>query len=925
MALLLPMREIGCCFCHGGTLLPMQTNRTSGWFQPRNAGLLVALGASLLVSSTSRAADVFAPGVMKVEFFNALDGVDINTLLGADKYVNNTPDAVQYTTSFTSPNGYGDNYGSRVSGFLTPTVSGDYDFFIRADDQAQLYISTDDKLANAVVVAEELSGCCQAFLEPGVPETTQAPITLVAGKRYYIYALLKEGGGGDWMEVAWRKTGDTTAAGSLKPLAGSVIGTFAPPGTVSITGQPVAVTTIEGVKAKFSVAVTVNSVSSAAYQWRKNGADIAGANSASYQTPILAVSDSGAKYSVKVSVPGAEVVSSEVVLTVNKDTVPPALVSAGAVKHGTGDFDVAVIFDEAVDPATVVAANFTLSAGTIKSVRYVKNSSTLDSFEQGAVITASGLTQGNAYSATVKNVSDLKGNKITSANINFTVSKLVWTALGAGDTAEFPAAALAVADNGFNLNSGGNAFWGTSDDVTFVYEEITGDFDKIARLEGQDASSQWARAGLHARTTLDTGDTAARYQQVHGNPTIKADGGASNYAYETNRRLNIGGATSSSSGGGTPAYPHAWLRLRRSGDVIHMYRSDNAITWTEFTPTDFNPADGSNVDGPLPAKMYVGPVFGPENGNIDAAFKGIWTAKIRDYSDYKPSKPAGKQTYSIGLNFQDSNTPNGLGPKEVAGVGSIAQANWNNMEAIAASTAPVSVSADVAGVAKSSTATVEWTCPNTWESTGRGEENNNFVGSDRVLMTGYLDTGGASTTKVTLNNLPADLTGAAGGYDVVLYAQGGVAKADRGGGYRITDLNGTELKPVVLGMSDDSPTDFVQLKSADATAHPKGTYAVFKGLTAKGIIVEGSTENGWASGSTPRAPINGLQLVVPSGAVDAAVTEKPTISAKGSVITFTGTLQGSGTVNGSYSDVAGAKSPYTVPAGAAQGFFRARQ
>lgn len=54
----------------------------------------------------------------------------------------------------------------------------------------------------------------------------------------------------------------------------------------------------------------------------------------------------------------------------------------------------------------------------------------------------------------------------------------------------------------------------------------------------------------------------------------------------------------------------------------------------------------------------------------------------------------------------------------------------------------------------------------------------------------------------------------------------------------------------------------------------------------------------------------------------------PTISIvkaeAGSVITFVGTLQSSDTVNGSYADVAGATSPYTVPAGTTAKFYRAR-
>ncbi|MGE3312817.1 MAG: PA14 domain-containing protein [Limisphaerales bacterium] len=886
----------------------------------------VALGAGLAFSASTQAADVFAPGVMKVEFFTGLDGVDIYTLLDSAKYQNNQPDEVRYVTSFITPNGYGDNYGARVSGFITPAVSGDYDFFIRADDQAQLYLSTDDNPANAQVIAQELASCCQAFQEPGVEETTAAPVTMVANRRYAVYLVMKEGGGGDWSEVAWRKTDDTTAAGNLRPMAGSVIGAFAPAGTVQIDDQPDAVSTIEGVYASFSVATSYTGVSAPAYQWRKNGADIAGANSASYTTPLLTLADNGAKYTVKVNVPGAEVISAEAVLTVAADTIPPKVVSVAGIKTSNGGIEVGVIFDESVDPASVVAANFALGSGTISAVRHVPNSSGKSSLEDGAVLTTTGLTQGSTYALTISGVKDVKGNTMAATTLPFTISKMTWAALGTQPDA-FPAGAIAVADDGFNVNSGGNAFWSTNDDVTFVYEEVTGDFDKVVRVEYQDPSSQWARTGIHARDSLiGTGTEAARYQNTHVNPTIKADGGASNFSYETNRRLSTGAETSGSGGGGTPQYPNAWVRLRRAGDVMHMYRSDNATTWIQLGISDFNPADGSNESGPLPAKMYVGPVFGPENGNLTEEFRDNWAAVFRDYGDYEPNKARGSQTYSIGVNF-GSEEPNGvgswMGPTEIAGADPIAQSNWNNVSGPNSDeSGPITLKADVAGAAQNTTATVEWTCPNTWSSTGRGEENTALTGSDRQLMVGYLDTGNATTTLVTVKNLPSQLTGGTG-YDLVVYTLGGVA--GRGGGYRVTDVNGTEIKPVVLASSAPNPTSLTKVTPTDPAVHAAGTYVVFSGLKANEFILEGSTENNWGLTGTPRAGINAIQIVSPSGAVDAA---KPEIAiartATGATITFKGTLQKASAVTGPYTDVAGATSPMNVSPTDAQAYYRTR-
>lgn len=891
----------------------------------------VALGLGLMAVA-SQAAQVFTPGVLKREFYAGATRATV-----ADGTAQNP--VVSVLKSFEAPVGVADNYAQRISGYFIAPENGNYVFFVAGDDDSDLYLSTDDKPANKRVIATEVQwsnpltwlntgdGTDNAG-DPSVKRSDNwEQITLVKGRKYYIEGIHHEGGGGDNFAATFKlDTEDDPANGTASRLTGSVIGADLDAGTVSITQQPVAVTTIEGVRASFSVQTAHGGDVPPTYQWYKGTSPIAGATASSYTTPILVLADNGAKYSVKVSVPGADVTSAEVTLTVNADTIPPKIVSAGGITKKDAGVQVGVIFDEAVDAASIVAANFKLSAGSVTAARHLPNSSGNQSLENGAVLTTSGLNNTGSYTLTVTGVKDKKGNAMAATSVPVVMSKLTWAALG-NEAPEYPAAAVAVAPNGFNVNSGGNAYWNVTDDVTFVYEEVTGDFDKVVRLEYQDNSSQWARAGIAARDSLAAlNEEAARYQQTHINPVAKADGGASNFSWETNRRLSMGGATSGSGGGGAPKYPNAWARLRRAGDILHMYRSDDSKTWYQLGSSNFNPDDGSIPDGPLPAKMFVGPVFGPENGNLDAAFRANWAARFRDYGDYTPNKAAGAQTYSIGVAFARSE-PNGtgswMGPKEIAGADPVAQANWNNVDGASSDAAgPVSLKADVAGVATTSTATIEWTCPNTWSSTGRGEENNGLSGSDRQLMVGYLDTGNATTTTVTVRGLPAQLTGGAG-YDVVVYTLGGVAA--RGGGFRITDVNGTELKPVVLAVAEDKAPTLTKVSPTDPAVHAGGTYIVFKGLKVNEFILEGSTENGWGLSGTPRAGINALQVVAPSGVTDAV---KPEISIArsqaGVTITFKGTLQKASSVAGPYTDVAGATSPRTVNPTEAQAYYRAR-
>jgi hypothetical protein len=58
------------------------------------------------------------------------------------------------------------NRGVRLSGFITPSESGDYEFMLRSDDAGQLFLSPDNSVANLALIAEETT-CCGPFEETG--------------------------------------------------------------------------------------------------------------------------------------------------------------------------------------------------------------------------------------------------------------------------------------------------------------------------------------------------------------------------------------------------------------------------------------------------------------------------------------------------------------------------------------------------------------------------------------------------------------------------------------------------------------------------------------------------------------------------------------------------------------------------------------
>ena len=62
---------------------------------------------------------------------------------------------------------------------------------------------------------------CEAAFSTSDPQ-------VVAGGPYFIQTLHIEGGGGDYVKVAWRIDTDSTPAASLLPIPGTFLSTFAP-------------------------------------------------------------------------------------------------------------------------------------------------------------------------------------------------------------------------------------------------------------------------------------------------------------------------------------------------------------------------------------------------------------------------------------------------------------------------------------------------------------------------------------------------------------------------------------------------------------------------------------------------------------------------------------------------------------------------
>lgn len=94
-----------------------------------------------------------------------------------------------------------------------------------------------------------------------------------------------------------------------------------------ITAPPQPTVVDDGANASFTVAATGGALQ---YQWRRNGADIAGANAATYSLTPVALADSGSRFSVVVSNTLGSVTSSEASLTVR--AVAPSITTQPAAQ-----------------------------------------------------------------------------------------------------------------------------------------------------------------------------------------------------------------------------------------------------------------------------------------------------------------------------------------------------------------------------------------------------------------------------------------------------------------------------------------------------------------------------------------------------------------------------------------------------------------
>jgi len=486
----------------------------------------------------------FTTEYIEYDLYLGIAGTNLSALTSSTNYPGH-PGKVEYlNTSYWYETAIGANYGSRMVGYLVPPISGQYGLAVYSLGTSQLSLGTNENPASAQVIAT-------------TPTYFSDAVSLQAGRHYYIEALTKEGNPAeDVVELAWLPPGSN----SWELIDADFLGNYLadPAARITIQQQPADAGAYDDRSATFTVNATGSSemTTNVCYQWQCNGVDIPGATAATYTTPLLYATNSGALYRVLAFVPGAAQMSRNALVTVTQDLVPPKVVQALNFNLGT----VRLLFSKPMDPVTATnLANYVFTNGP--GITQIS----LDSSNTTVTLTTAPMAYGSNYTLVINGVRDqaMVPNVIaTNTLVNFPARSSVSTDIGGPLTST-----TAVLSNGVSIAAAGGDIGGTIDQFTFNHQLCPGDFDLSVQVAGLSLSDTWAKAGLMARESLNSN---SRFVAALATPSL-------NGAFFESR--NTTGGTATSAGNFPVNYPNTWLRLQRIGSSFTGYGSYDGRNW----------------------------------------------------------------------------------------------------------------------------------------------------------------------------------------------------------------------------------------------------------------------------------------------------------------------------------------------------------
>ncbi len=549
-------------------------------------------------------------GKVLFEFWDNIGGgTTIPDLTGNALYPD-SPSSSIWANNFQSPAGRADNYGVRGRAFVTPPETGEYTFWVAGDDNCQLWLSTDEDPANATMIAQVASwtGVAEWTKEAG---QKSAPVSLVAGQKYYLEGLMKEGGGGDSLDVGWAGPGIGDAP---VVLAGQYCTAFIrTPEPIVMAGSPKpADGAIDVMGPTFEWSAGINAVNHSIYFGTSpelTAADLKNtwAVAMYYHMGTL---EPGAVYYWRVDEVDAEGnvytgnVWSFTVTPLEAHSPVPADAAEGmgidtSLAWTVGQTAVSQIVYFSADEAAVAAGDAAVQVATmgIDTTTFVPGE--LDLFTTyfwrvDQIDAAGAVIAGPVWSfstieylpivetATVLNYNNTAEPFITTLDVAVPADLTNAGALGEM-VINFKGAAAKFVDDGetIALTAAGADIWDSADQFRYAYKTLTGDATMIARVVSKGTgSNEWAKGGVMIRQSTEAGST-------HAFMPLTAGGG--NGASFQGRLAANGGSSNADSPTAIPA-PY-YVKIERVGNTFSGSISADGAEWKQLGSWTIEMAD----------------------------------------------------------------------------------------------------------------------------------------------------------------------------------------------------------------------------------------------------------------------------------------------------------------------------------------------
>jgi hypothetical protein len=292
-----------------------------------------------------------------------------------------------------------------------------------------------------------------------------------------------------------------------------------------ITTQPANQSVTSGQTATFTVAATGTAPLS--YQWKKNGAAIAGATSSSYTTPATSSGDNGSTFQVIVSNTAGSAPSATVTLTVNAAVVAPTItaqpVNQTVIAGQTATFTVAAIgtaplaYQWKKNGTNISGA--TASSYTTPATTSTDNGSTF----QVVVSNTAGSTPSTTVTLTVNAAAVTP--TITTQPTNQTVT--------AGQTATFSVVATGTAPLSYQWKQNGVNIGGATSSTYTTPATISSDNGSTFQVVVSNAAGNTPSTTATLTVTSSGGGPAAAVLVQHVSSSNTRGGGSVNNAFSS--------------------------------------------------------------------------------------------------------------------------------------------------------------------------------------------------------------------------------------------------------------------------------------------------------------------------------------------------------------------------------------------------------